>query len=191
MKLYVDDKMYEINNKELLVDISNKIYDDIKREKRIVEYISINNEKYKFVDDWFNRIQFEELITVKFVTKDLDVLVDETIEELRQYIPKLINSVDLLINSINTNQFEIISDIFINFIYGLEWVKEAINNICQIRNKPYIIHEGSVNNVLKEILQAWEIKDYVLISDIIQYEIKPLLEKCNNSLNELLTNFKS
>lgn len=44
-----------------------------------------------------------------------------------------------------------------------------------------------ISNPLKEMLEGWENGDYILISDLLEYEIYPLLKEWNEELQKLPT----
>lgn len=110
-------------------------------------------------------------------------LIQSNISFLKDYIPKLIagieNEVDLLIQNNETLAF----DLFQNIIEGLGWTIRSISNI---ENLGYIkgLKLDEMNRVLHEVEQSFQRKDFVLLGDLLQYEIAEILvcwqEKLNN-----------
>lgn len=107
--------------------------------------------------------------------KDNQILVNETKKEIEKYIPKMIKGIDVFINKIMLNEENEAKKILSNIFEGLEWITQAIgltNNFIQGD-----MRERDLLEKLPLLIDAYENKDMTLVSDILDYEIKPLLEE--------------
>jgi hypothetical protein len=101
-------------------------------------------------------------------------LIQNNINFLKEYIPKLIagieKEVDLLIKNDETLAF----DLFQNIAEGLEW---TIRSISSIENFGYIndLKLDEMNKVLHEMEESFQKKDFVLLADLLQYEVAEIL----------------
>ena len=109
-------------------------------------------------------------------------LITNNIAFLKDYLPKLINAieevVEYLITNNETDAFNLITDI----IEGMEWTMRSIHSL---QNLNYIedITPNEVNKILEEITQAFQKKDLVLLSDLFQYELIEILLAWNEKLD--------
>ena len=78
---------------------------------------------------------------------------------------RFISSIDQLQDYIFNYQLSTIRDSFIQFINELERVSHDIPNDRKVE----------YNQCLLYILQAFENKDYLLLADLVEYELKPLV----------------
>ena len=72
-------------------------------------------------------------------------------------------------------------DLLINIIDKLDSLVGVKSTLILENNFKVYIFE--LTNKLPSLLDAFENNDYVLMSDILNYEIKPVLEKLNMKLN--------
>lgn len=109
-------------------------------------------------------------------------LIKDNINFLNEYIPKLINAIERevenLIANNETEAFRLLPNIF----EGMEWTVRAINSIQELG---FIegIDLDNINSILEELSQAFQRKDYVLISDLFQYEIIEILLDWNEKVS--------
>lgn len=109
-------------------------------------------------------------------SNEINQLKAETRESCINYLPKLINATDMIAENIQTGNSEWV-DLLTQFIDGLTWVKEAVSGLKNIDPQILIsIDIEQLNKHLEECNSALVQRDFVLLSDVIKYELKPLLE---------------
>jgi hypothetical protein len=67
------------------------------------------------------------------------------------------------------------TNLIANITEGLEWVIQLVTVRKDIYDKDMEINR-IVDNI-KEIIEAFENEDYILIGDLLQYEISPMIEE--------------
>lgn len=111
-------------------------------------------------------------------------LIQSNISFLKDYIPKLVkaieNVVDLLIKNDERSALDLLEDI----IEGLEW---GIRSISSIEKMGYIkdLNLTEMNRVFLEIEKAFHRKDFVLLGDLLQYEVSEELHNWLEKLNHI------
>ncbi|MFL0269665.1 hypothetical protein [Candidatus Clostridium radicumherbarum] len=71
------------------------------------------------------------------------------------------------------------AELMITIIDGLQWFIEAAVNSSVLSNEDEL---NSINDKLKELVEAFENQDYVLIGDLLQYELLPIVQNINNNV---------
>ncbi len=108
-------------------------------------------------------------------------LMLETLETLQDYTKKMIQGIDNFIKYISKGKegdaLQILSDIML----GLDWIVQAAVLTRPIQKE--ILNEQDLLKQIAELIDAYENKDFVLVSDILDYEIKPILEKWVNQIH--------
>lgn len=102
-------------------------------------------------------------------------VVLETLETCEEYIPKLIQATTTIAYHFQSGNeaagVELLEPVF----DGIGWVIEAVNGIQQNRYQ-LDIQLQDMKELLKLLEEAMEIRDYVQMADLFEYEIAPLLE---------------
>lgn len=71
-------------------------------------------------------------------------------------------------------------DLVIQIIDGLKWTMEAITVTLDVQEEAIDISE--INDAFNAMSEALENVDYVLIADVLEYEILPKVEEWNQKL---------
>lgn len=104
--------------------------------------------------------------------------LSELLDSLVEYLPKLDRGLDSIVTDIQIGNNEGALSTLKQFTEGLSWVYEAL---LAVRNTKVITLEvfdlDKNLRVLDELNNALEHRDFVLISDILQYEIKEELRQ--------------
>ncbi len=102
-------------------------------------------------------------------------IYSETLESATDYIKKLIVGIKKYIEYMTSGRISESGDLLISIIEGLDWEVKALSLIKEKLNIDLDISE--VNAVLIDLSNAIQNNDYVLITDLFEYEILPILEK--------------
>ncbi|MCA0971574.1 hypothetical protein LCM20_13285 [Halobacillus litoralis] len=108
-------------------------------------------------------------------------IVTETINTLKFYLPNLIEGTKSTAEKFQAHKDSEALKVLPNIVEGIDWVYQAIAGIQKNGGLPKIDLE-ELSSILPETLRAIEVKDYVLLSDLLEYEIVHVLEKWNDQL---------
>lgn len=115
-------------------------------------------------------------------------LMIETLEEMKNYIPKVLDAITGMVRNFQTDNEQDGIKVFDPFTEGIQWILEALSLTKDLQQELVMdIDITEINNTLKEMLEGWENGDYILISDLLEYEIYPLLKKWYEELQKLPT----
>lgn len=102
-------------------------------------------------------------------------LIFETKQSCEEYLPKLIQACDIMSEKIQCNDVEWFNDYQL-FLEGLSWFVSAVEGIRKISE---IELEGidikKINVLLREMEKTLFNKDYVMLADLLGYELKEML----------------
>lgn len=110
-------------------------------------------------------------------------LIEETITSLISYNPKLISSIQNNIEVFNSGSYSEALGQMSYIIEGMQWVCSAVEGINRVNEK--VLYEG-INQLplhFNEMVSALENEDHTLLSDLLEYEVLPIL----NDLQECLS----
>lgn len=106
-------------------------------------------------------------------------------EEIRQtaaeYLPKLARGLTAIAELIRNGNEAEGAHFFVQATQGLRWLVGLLANIHLVS----ALEIEKFKENLNTLLTAWENKDYVLISDLLEYELAPFVEQVNSVLLSL------
>jgi hypothetical protein len=181
MLIYLNDK--EITQKYKSLELPD-ILDEIKNnfENEILQSILVNdveiNEKY-FKETLIEKKNIKKL---EFVTKKTEDLIKETIKEASRYLPKLKRGINDTVSYFRNGKEKQAHDNYQLVLDGLEWYTSAIIKILSLldEQKLYNMTEKKIkelNKPLTDMMVAHNKKDYVLVADILEYEILDYIDR--------------
>lgn len=105
--------------------------------------------------------------------------------EINNYLSKLIPAIENAGNKFCKNEKEEGYKLTILIADGIQWVIGMISSYNVIALSEKQISE--LNNKLIQVVEAMEIGDYILVGDLLTYEIKPELELIKENIEGSLT----
>lgn len=108
---------------------------------------------------------------------------EELLQTVKEYSDKMINAIKTASEFFQSYDDARGSELMIQIVDGLQWFIEAVVSIEELKNEIDIIN---INDKFKEIVDAFENGDYVLIGDLLQYELLPIIEDINNKIEDVI-----
>ncbi|WP_419877936.1 hypothetical protein [Brevibacillus centrosporus] len=112
-------------------------------------------------------------------------LIEETIESINDYLPKLSAAAEKISSDIQYNRDNWL-DTLLQFLDGMEWLIQAMQGIKNLNDQ--ILKEWdheTLISLLIQMNQALEQNDFVTMSDLLQHEMKPLLSTFQTNLEKV------
>lgn len=117
----------------------------------------------------------------------MDKKLVEIFEELDRYSDKLIPAVEKTVKYFRSQREDQAINLLIPVIEGLQWTVEvAFKTKHILEDNGVTVQEGKVNDTLKELVDALENQDYVLIGDLLEYEILEMLRNWQKGVRKAL-----
>jgi hypothetical protein len=108
-------------------------------------------------------------------------LFEEAIEDGREYLPRLRNGLSEVALLLQEGREGEGISLFIDSIEGLEWfgsvlAAAACFNVAMVADNDHENLAVRYRHILADLLGAWENRDMVLIGDLLEFEIVPIIE---------------
>lgn len=104
----------------------------------------------------------------------------ELLKTVDNYLYNLRNGIKNVSDLIQEGKEQEALNIIAQIADGLQWVEEAINATKYYHDNKLSLKE--MNEFLKEISEALENEDYILVSDLFEYEIMPIMKKLHSDI---------
>ncbi|WP_069650363.1 hypothetical protein [Caloranaerobacter ferrireducens] len=113
-------------------------------------------------------------------------IVYEALETLYDYSFRLIDGINAAVEDFREQREDKGLEILPQIIEGLQWAIEVVFRTKYVLQEYEIeIEEEEIKDLLNELLDAVENQDYVLISDLLEYEIIELLKEWQKGLQKM------
>ena len=109
--------------------------------------------------------------------------IDEKIEALKtasEYILRLEDGIQVCANYFQKCEESKGYNMITPIAEGIDFVNEILILTREVQKEA--IDFTDINTVFKEVIKSLEREDYILMGDLFQYEIKPLLQKLNKQI---------
>jgi len=108
----------------------------------------------------------------------------EVIVGIYEYLGRLINGVNQIAESYQCGNEREANKMMVDIIDGIGVVIEGINATAEIQDEKIQIED--INEHFIGMVDAFENTDYVLLSDLLEYEIVPVFEDWREKIKPLI-----
>jgi hypothetical protein len=112
-------------------------------------------------------------------------LIQETMESMREYLPKLVSASAQIAQDIQSHQGGWL-EVFLMYLDGMGWLTDAAAGIQRL--DPLALDgwdTASLIDLLGQMKQALEREDFVTLCDLLQYEVQPMLQTYEKHLRRV------
>ena len=189
MEIYINKSRIEAKEITGKTDILELV--ESKLEKEIIDTIYLDEVDVSLAYFQENELDLERIDAIKFETKKVSLLIEETLTQAEDYLPKLKNALNNSAAKFKENQVEEAANLLDKTLEGIEWYLEVINGIISLIDKQELKDKG--NKILKDFTQALnramvalQNEDYDYLADLLEVEMVEYLDKLSDFNQELL-----
>jgi hypothetical protein len=152
----------------------------------VVDGREVYEEPKEFLLEGLEYIQ--ELVVIARTPNEL---VNDVLISAETYLGNAIPELSILANAFYNNPTSNTWSNFNDMLEGVQWINTILMSIDQMIEKPrnwgeYLKHNASLENELINLKEAMENSDFVLIADIIQYEILSVFESLLSEVSKTI-----
>ncbi|AYV67887.1 hypothetical protein C2I06_13980 [Niallia circulans] len=181
MELHLSSEMliYEnnVDNIEILIQ---KINEDLEKNKLYFSHLIINGKEV--YSDFEEQImeQINTIEKIELVTKTIDEFINDLTVSLNEYSNRAIPIIKQLTEQFYQSPTEESWGLLQDLLEGLSWIYNTIKSISNGELDEYkqqlLVIANHLEIELPNLLDAMENQDFILIGDIISYEVLPQYE---------------
>lgn len=179
MRLIIDGMIQELDPLTFTRDVFEDVQDFIGQQGKTIQDIWVDGIQ---IDDFSQISDLAKFEIVEIQTILKQELFFEAVREGYQYLPKLAEGI-LQVSELfqEGNEGEAVK-LFIDALEGFSWLNAVLANIEVIMHRETIYHQlfdlrGEYENQLSQLLDAWEKNDFVMIADLLEYELNPIITR--------------
>lgn len=192
MRLLYNNEQFSLENNESTIHfIFEKINKSIKHKDMIFSHLIVDDKEVFENHERYLKENLKVIEMVQIVNKRTKNMIWETMTSISLYldraIPALINLTDKSYKKFTNDTWEGINQL----AEGMQWITQFITFTKKAFQQPanWSELEASFNDSeasFTKLLDAIKVKDTILISDILSYEVIPAYESFNKNIKNSL-----
>ena len=189
MKIYINENVIEAESVTDKNDILKLV--ETKLGNEIIDTIHLDEVEVSLEYFQENELDLERIDKIKFESKKVEQLIEETLTQAEEYLPKLKDALNNSAAKFKDNQVEEAADLLDKTLEGIEWYLEVINGIISLIDKQDLKDKG--NKILKDFTQALnramvalQNEDFDYLADLLEVEMIEYLDKMSDFNQGLL-----
>ncbi len=193
----VDGREHAVTAGEMdeLATLIDALSDEVAKDGRFIASLMLDGRELYPSSEWYRSRKLQGIRRVEVITGNsgqlaLDALAegDRCLDELRGM---LLRSVEFFRSGNDQKGLTI----FIELVTKLEWFVTTVRSVGDVmqvdftatlmNGMPLSEEIEALNRILLDIVGAQERRDWVLLGDLLEYELEPQLEQCRELLGAL------
>ncbi len=197
MKLLVNGKEETVSYMgETLGDLLLHIEKDGVPQGNVVRSIKIDGQESSPDSPEVQKILLSEIATLEVEISTLSNIINKNIENADAYLIRLIPGIEKSVELFRMGNEQEANKFFINIIDGVDWLSQVLDTILTAKAiSPDTVFDGksiqdrqaSLVDLTQQMVDANKNQDWVLLADLLEYEILPYYQEWSN----LLPHFRS
>ena len=188
-----------INGKEEIFSHEGETLDDLlifmEREHlakgNVVRSIKLDGQESSLDSSEVRKIPLSGIGTLEVEISTMLDIVNKNLDNAEDYIKRLIPGIEKSVKLFRTGNEQEANKFFINIIDGVDWLSQVLDMILTAKGiSPDTVFDGksiqdrraSLIDFTKQMLDANKNQDWVLLADLLEYEILPYYQEWSNLL---------
>ncbi len=155
----------------------------------VVRSIKLNGHESSLDSNMNQNMQLSEIETLEIEVTNLSDIVDKNIENADAYLIKLIPGIEKSVELFRMGNEQEANQFFINIIDGVDWLSQVLDMILEAKAiSPDAVFDGKsiqerrvdLITFTQQMVDANKNKDWVLLADLLEYEILPYYQEWSN-----------
>jgi hypothetical protein len=196
MKVYIDSNPIDIDTAKFnnLEDLIYEVMTNYTGGDKLIVEVKVNDKT--FSERWPGEakiIPLDKIVKIEFLTESIENIAVKMLET----IPEQINSIsEGLLNAAELYRVADEQEANLNFVKMLTLLRDFVNFITQLKNSNVIpwekvdvegmdieAHYKKLIDLIDEMLEVQEDEDWILLADLIEYELTPIINKWKEFLS--------
>ena len=197
MKLLINGKEETVSCKgETLGDLVLHIEKEGMAQGNVIRSIQIDGKESPPDSPVVRKTPLSEIETLEIEISTLSDIVNKNIENADAYLIRLIPGIEKSVELFRMGNEQEANKFFINIIDGIDWLSQVLDMILAAKAiSPDTVFDGksiqdrrtSLVDFTQQMVDANKNQDWVLLADLLEYEILPYYQEWSN----LLPHFRS
>ncbi len=197
MKVYIDSKPLDIDTSKFnnLEDLIYEVMSNCTESNRLITEVKLND--VTFSERWPGEakiIPLDKIVKLDFITDSIELVASKMLQDIPAQVESITKG---LMEAAELYRVADEQEANLNFIKIITSLRDFVNFVTQLKNANVIPWEtldikgmdidSYYNRLIKlidEMLDVQEDEDWILLADLIEYELAPIMNKWKEFLME-------
>ena len=157
----------------------------------VVRSVKLNGQESSPDSPVTQQTPLSDIKTLEMEVSTLSGIIDKNIENADAYLMRLIPGIEKSVELFRTGNEQEANQFFINIIDGMDWFSQVLDMIfaakeissdTAINGKSVQDRRARLIDFTQQMVDANKNKDWVLLADLLEYEILPYYKEWSNFL---------
>ena len=157
----------------------------------VIRSVKLNGQETSLDSSITRQTLLTEIETLEMEVSTLSIIIDQNVENADDYLIRLIPGIKKSIELFRTGNEQEANQFFINIIDGMDWFSQVLDMILAakeissdtvIGGKSIQDRQASLVDFTQQMVDANKNKDWVLLADLLEYEILPYYKEWSDFL---------
>ncbi|MFA5536728.1 MAG: hypothetical protein WDA53_06135 [Bacillota bacterium] len=157
-------------------------------EQKIISYYLVDGVEVADINTYLESKSAGEIQNIILIVRTAQELLKETIASFLEYLPLLKEGFGSAKTKLTIGEYISLDD-WLPLFDGLDWTSQLLQSLKKLvdsEDLPITDLANGWQGQLEEMLSVWKNEDYVLLADLIEYEILETLGELETNLKEYL-----
>ena len=157
----------------------------------VIRSVKLNGQETSLDSSITGQTLLTEIETLEMEVSTLSIIIDQNVDNADDYLIRLIPGIEKAVALFRTGNEQEANQFFINIIDGMDWFSAVLDMILAakeisldtvIGGKNIQDRQASLLDFTQQMVDANKNKDWVLLADLLEYEILPYYKEWSDFL---------
>jgi hypothetical protein len=197
MKVYIDSKPLDIDTSKFnnLEDLIYEVMSNHTAGDKLITEVKVND--VTFSERWPGEakiIPIDKIVRIDFITSSIEIIASKMLEDIPAQVESITKG---LLEAAELYRVADEQEANLNFIKIVTSLRDFVNFVTQLKNADVVPWEKleikgmdietyytRLIKLIDEMLDVQEDEDWILLADLIEYELAPIMNKWKEFLME-------
>jgi hypothetical protein len=193
----VDGREHAIQTDEMdeLATLIDALSSDVGKDGRFIASLSVDGSELYPSSEWYQPRKLQGIRKIEAITGLSTQLAADALAQSYRCLEDLRNTLLQSVDCFRSGNDQRGMKLFIELVTSFEWFVSAVRSVGEVlrvdftttllNGVPVVEEVEGINRILLDIIGAQERKDWVLLGDLLEYELEPQMERCEELLGVL------
>jgi len=185
----VDGREYAVPVGEMteLAEVVDALSNDIRKNGRFIASLKVDGCELEASEEWYRPRKLKGIRGIEVTTGLSAQLASDALKQGDRCLEELRSTLLRTVDFFRAGNDESGMKLFIELVTGLEWFVTTIKSVGDIMQVDFstTVRNGiplseevdAMNRILRDIIGSQERRDWVLLADLLEYELEPQMER--------------
>ena len=180
---------------ETLGDIFDQVHKKCEADGEIISHLLIDDKEAALDSMAARKTSTADVKSLEIETATLAEILERNILNAQNYLQKLLPGIEKTAEIFRSGNEQEANQLFLQIIDGMDWFSQVMEIVIQVKQfepdrpiyngKSLKDQKNQFADLTRQMLEANKNKDWVLLADLLEYELLPYYQEWNDFLPKI------